>query len=248
MKKCDSHLRAKNRMPDATAGLVIKVGGKPLRLLASSIFWPVYENQPTGAEAFRNLIPRLGMIKFTRDHSPSLQSFILPPSASPLLRAIDRYDSLKAIATAMLYYGSAMSYERWDYAQATFERAARTLCRISCVAPFATFGDEFVMNVLTAMTKRRHMPALNWQQPVKDLTAHYRTIIDFGRRMDVLLLNESYPQGRRIDELAALRLADEVGWNNLRNAFYKFHRDRAVTPLLEKLYLRTWQPPANIYA
>jgi hypothetical protein len=244
----DNYLRAKNIWSRHTEATFIEIGGHRLAKLACNPFWPVYKEQPSHGLEFLEHFRELDLVKpkFVYQH----RSPYYEPPISACLRAIEKCDSLRCLAGAMLVFGRSLDYdrERIPDAEAAYERALIILCRISCVVPFARFGGEFAENVIQAMlTNRSWVPAGDWKERIANTRNEYRQIIKHGREMGVLRFGQKYFHGRNNEELATLRLADEVGWSVLRNTFYRLHRHHEATKLLEKLYLRFYHPSSDLY-
>lgn len=164
------------------------------------------------------------------------------------LKPTDKHDSLTCLAGSMLEFGLFAYNNKPNHAQLAYDTAFRILCRISCVSPFAKFGNEFAENVMSSMlTNRRLFSAPDWKRAIRKTTDEYRALIKFGRECGVLRFGERYPLGRNNEELAALRLADKVGHGKLRDVFYRFHVQRKVTKELQDLYSRFYHPSSDLY-
>lgn len=250
--KWQAHLRAKTLLPPRVVEGLIETGSPEFRLLARNDFWVVYKTPLKGGYEFRQWINKL------IPHSPPitvrpLSAFALPKPGSRLIRALDRRDSLKTLAAAMLTYGAA--YERYSHepyalktCAAAFARVLRIVCRISCVAPFAGFRDEFVENVIGSMVTEFHYVPMDWRTISKQTMDDYRLVIRMGRESGFLTYSDKFPQGRNNEELAALRFADEVGYQQLCLAFDVFAKNKRRLPVLcGRLRSQFMRSASNLY-
>lgn len=194
-------------------------------------FWEVFSIQPSNYHDYWRLGNRslhtINRIRgcYPLSHSPDEQ---LQPSKW-LLDEFVEYDTLDHLRIYLLIFGAAHEAGWPDLYDLCFKRMLQIVCRIACLTPFTTFGEEFAMDVLSAPFGTGRPEPPGWRNTVTTRVNEYRQLINLAMETDIIPRTATYALGQREKQISLLRYSDSVGFQEAQSALTNYRVTKLPT-------------------
>lgn len=200
-------------------------------------FWEAYRVQPSGHYQYWKL-GNWSSLTLNRIKGCAGVTFRPYPPIRPsehLMAEFTEQDTLDHLRIYLLLFGAAHENGWRDLYSTCFDRMVEIVSKVACLPPFATFGKEFALDLLSSpFTDGRPEPS-GWRRTVVQRIQGYRRLIELAADAGIIPRNRMYPQGDRGKQYALLRYSDEVGYAEISGALQRYQVTKKSGKVCKKL-------------